>query len=199
MKFTIITAVYNNSSTLESALNLFSLKVITDIEHIVVDGGSTDGSVEILKQVQDDKEEMLKQVRMTRDGDKDAFRWISERDEGIYDALNKGIKLASGDVIGLLHSDDVFADEFVIEKIAALFEKDNADMVYSDLEYIDSKGKTFRKWHSGDFKTLRFGWMPPHPTLFVKKELFDLMEYIILIIKFLLIMIWFCGCLVKRV
>ncbi|HEX3033790.1 MAG TPA: glycosyltransferase family 2 protein [Thermodesulfobacteriota bacterium] len=180
MKFTIITAVYNNAAHLESALKSVLGQTYANLEYIVIDGGSTDGCVDILRQAQDDllrsgggrtgqaQDDTLRQAQ----GDR-KFKWISEPDNGIYEALNKGIRLASGDVIGILHSDDVFTDEHVIEKVAAIFEKRNAHLLYSDLEYIDKNNKTFRKWRSGKFKSLRFGWMPPHPTLFVKKSLFD--------------------------
>ena len=156
MKFSIITAVYNNKAFLEECINSVINQSYDNIEYIIIDGGSTDGSRDIIKK-----------------HEHKISKWISERDSGIYDAINKGVKLATGDVIGLLHSDDIFANKNIIEKAAELFKKENADLLYSDLEYVDKQNNTFRKWHSGAFNTLRFGWMPPHPTLFIRKNLFD--------------------------
>ena len=102
---------------------------------------------------------------------------VSEPDEGIYDALNKGIKLATGDVIGLLHSDDIYFDENVLAKVALLFEEKNVGSVYGDLVYVDKKDttKVFRYWKAGEFNEnkLRKGWMPPHPSFFIRKEIYD--------------------------
>src|SRR3990170_6546042 len=103
---------------------------------------------------------------------------VSEPDEGIYDALNKGIKLATGDVIGLLHSDDVYFDENVLAKVAKLFDEKEVDSVYGDLIYVDEEdtSKVFRYWKAGEFneKSICKGWMPPHPAFFVRKNIYDL-------------------------
>lgn len=156
LKISVITLVHNCERYLTHAILSVVNQSHQNVEYIVIDGGSKDRSLEI--------------IRKNR---KNITKWLSEPDEGIYDALNKGIKHATGNVIGLLHADDIFAGETVIERIAKVFENDNADLVYSDLEYIAKNGKTFRKWKAGAYKTLRYGWMPPHPTLFVKKELFE--------------------------
>src|SRR4030043_2013220 len=115
MKISIITAVYNNAQTLEKCINSFLSQTYPDIEYIIIDGNSTDGSKEIIKA-----------------NENKIIRWISEPDKGIYDALNKGIGMATGEVIGLLHSDDIFFDENVLFKVAKLFEEKKADSVYGD-------------------------------------------------------------------
>jgi glycosyltransferase involved in cell wall biosynthesis len=102
---------------------------------------------------------------------------ISERDNGIYDAMNKGLRLATGDVIGFLNADDVYAKADVIEKVAEQFANGNVDTLYGDLQYVDAKdlNRVLRNWVSGNFRKLsfKFGWMPPHPTFFVSREVYD--------------------------
>lgn len=160
MKISIITAVYNNRDEIEIAINSVLSQTYKNIEYIIVDGGSTDGTVEIIN----------------RHIDK-ISRFISEPDKGIYDALNKGLSIASGDIIGLLHSDDIFASNMVIEKIAETFIQDNYDAVYGDLEYVSKTdtSKVIRYWKSSQFDAANFykGWMPPHPTLFMKKKIYE--------------------------
>ena len=114
--------------------------------------------------------------------DKDIL--ISEPDEGIYDAINKGIEQASGDIIGILHSDDNFYDANVLSSVAEVFKDTRIVCLYSDLEYINEKNQVVRNWKAGNYdqKKLLSGWMPPHPTFFIRKELFDIigpysMEY----------------------
>ena len=161
MKLSIITAVYNSKDTIEDCLKSVASQTYTDIEHIIVDGASTDGSLEIIQSVLGGKN----------------FKLISEPDSGTFDALNRGIKLVTGDVIGLLHSDDVYYNENVLAKVAKVFEDKNVDSVYGDLIYVDKKSttKVFRYWKAGEFNEnkLRKGWMPPHPAFFVRKEIFD--------------------------
>ena len=156
----IITAVYNNKEFIEDAINSVLTQSYPNIEYVVIDGGSTDGTLDIIKKY-----------------DKKISKWISEPDSGIYDALNKGIKLSTGDIIGFLHSDDIFADYNVIEKIAGKFNLANVDAVYSDLVYVSKSNtnKIIRCWKTGKFleKSLKFGWMPPHPTLFVRRSLYE--------------------------
>jgi len=160
MKISIITAVYNNRDEIEIAINSVLSQTYKNIEYIIVDGGSTDGTVEIIN----------------RHIDK-ISRFISEPDKGIYDALNKGLSIASGDIIGLLHSDDIFASNMVIEKIAETFIQGNYDAVYGDLEYVSKTdtSKVIRYWKSSQFDAANFyeGWMPPHPTLFMKKKIYE--------------------------
>jgi glycosyltransferase len=162
MKLSIITAVHNSKDTIEDCLNSVASQTHKDIEHIIIDGGSTDGSVETI---------INSKFKIQN------CNVISEPDEGIYDALNKGIKLATGDVIGLLHADDVYYDEKVLAKVAKLFEEKQVDSVYGDLVYVDKNNlsKVFRYWKAGEFNeiSLRKGWMPPHPAFFVRKEIYD--------------------------
>lgn len=160
MKFSIITITYNSAETLEDTLRSVTEQNYPDIEYIVVDGGSTDGTLDIIHNYRDK-----------------IHRFVSEKDNGLYDALNKGIRMATGDVIGLLHSDDFYLDNNVIGDYAALFAKQSPDAAYSDLYYVDKDNteKIVRKWKSGAYRSGSFvnGWMPPHPTFFVKREVYE--------------------------
>lgn len=160
MKITIITSVYNNQETIAEAMESVLSQTYPDIEYIIVDGGSSDNTVDIIKTYQD------------RLG---AF--ISEPDNGIYDGLNKGIKLATGDVIGFLHSDDLYQDNTVIEKVAQAFINNATDSLYGDLTYVNkiNPSKIIRFWQSGEFTLtkLNYGWMPPHPTFFVRRSIYQ--------------------------
>jgi glycosyltransferase len=159
-KISIITVVLNGVVTISSALSSVKEQSYENIEHLVMDGNSTDGTLDIL-----------------RAHEKQGITLLSEPDDGIYHALNKGIKLSSGEIIGILHSDDQFADSFVIESVMDVFKNTDIDVVYGDLIYVrnNSSGSTYRKWNAGKFKTykLGLGWMPPHPTLFIRRSLFN--------------------------
>lgn len=130
------------------------------IEHIVVDGASGDGTIEILENSRDQIDVL-----------------ISEKDNGIYDALIKGIKISSGDVIGFLHADDLFANDGVVSRIAASFADPAVDAVYGDLVYVrkSDTSHVIRRWRAGDFsrRRLSWGWMPPHPTFYVRRNLYE--------------------------
>ena len=130
----------------------------SNIEHIIVDGLSSDNTIEIVSQFPH------------------VSRCISEKDEGIYFAMNKGIEMATGDVIGILNADDVYAHNDVLSNVMVLFENPSTDAVYGDLDFVDSNdiSKVKRSWRSGAFKKNSFyeGWMPPHPTFFVRKNLY---------------------------
>jgi glycosyltransferase involved in cell wall biosynthesis len=132
----------------------------TEYEYIIIDGNSTDGTQDIIKSYA-----------------KNTIRWVSEPDKGIYDAMNKGLSMATGDIVGILNSDDFYKDRKVLSKIAAKFKQENVDSVYSDLAYVDENdlSKIIRFWKSGDYKQGNFllGWMPPHPTFFVKREIYQ--------------------------
>ena len=162
----IITAVFNDKDFIGDAIKSVLGQTYPQIEYIIIDGGSTDGTIDIIKKL----------ASQSGYANKIAI-WKSEPDIGIYDALNKGIKLSSGDVIGFLHSDDLFADEKVIEKFAGIFTSADVDIVYSDLVYVSRKDKekVIRHWKAGSFSTnsLNYGWMPPHTTLFARKSLYD--------------------------
>ena len=160
MKISIITSVYNNQETIAEAMDSVLSQTYTDIEYIIIDGGSTDDTVNIIKSYQN-------RIAV----------FISEPDKGIYDGLNKGIKLATGDVIGFLHSDDLYENNTVIEKVAKAFMASEIDSVYGDLTYVNKSDptKVIRYWKSGEFtlKKLGRGWMPPHPTFFVKRDIYQ--------------------------
>lgn len=160
MKFSIITATYNSQATITDAIKSVSEQTYMNIEHIIVDGASTDNTIKII-------EENLGRVS----------KIISEKDDGIYDALNKGIEKATGDVIVFLHADDIFANNSIIENAANLFSEKQTDSIYGDLQYVakEDTNKIIRYWKSGEFtfSKLKKGWMPPHPTFFVKKEIYN--------------------------
>jgi len=159
MKISIITATYNSSINIDSVIETLENQQYKNIEWLIIDGKSTDDSLLKVKKYQGEK------------------KIISEKDSGIYDALNKGINLATGDVIGFVHSDDFLADSNILSEIIRVFKKENADGVYGDLQYIDKENtsKVIRYWRSQKFKSslLNKGWMPAHPTLFLKKEVYD--------------------------
>jgi glycosyltransferase len=158
MKISIITACYNSAATIGDTLQSVSIQSYGDIEHIIVDGASSDNTLEIVGYFPH------------------VAKIVSEKDKGIYDAMNKGIALATGDVIGILNSDDVYTDRYVISKVMKAFEKKGCDAVYADLQYVkyDDLQKVTRTWHSGNFSKRKFyyGWMPPHPTFFVRSEVY---------------------------
>ena len=164
MKISIITITYNSAATLPRALESVRSQTYGDIEHIIVDGASTDGTKELIINYQ----------LSILNSQSPKVRWISEPDNGIYNALNKGIAMATGDVIGFLHSDDVFFSPDSIGQIAAAFESSGADVVYGDLEYRHGD-KVVRRWRSNAFRLgdLKYGWMPPHPTLYVRREVYE--------------------------
>jgi glycosyltransferase len=155
----IITPVLNGHATIEDAIKSILMQDYKDIEHIVIDGGSTDGTLEILAKYQG----QIAQI-------------ISEPDNGLYHALNKGINLATGEVIGFVHADDLLARVNVISDIAREFDKTGAGGLYGDIEYVarDDTTRVIRYWRSGDFKysSLRAGWMPPHPTLYLRRGVY---------------------------
>ena len=159
MKISIITITYNSEKTLPRALDSVQSQSYGEIEHIIVDGASTDGT-----------KAMIEAYAKTHQN----VRWISEPDEGIYNALNKGIRMATGDVIGFMHSDDVFFSPDSVAQIAAAFADETVDVVYGDLQYCNGD-KVTRRWVSNAFdpKALKFGWMPPHPTVYVRKKVYE--------------------------
>lgn len=159
IKVSIITSSYNSSETIDDTIISVNNQSYSNIEHVFIDGNSSDNSVEIINE-SSSREKVL----------------VSEKDKGIYDAMNKGVALASGDIVAILNSDDFYADENVVSDIIDLFENSGADAVYADLDYItEDKTKVVRKWRSGSYShgMFKWGWMPPHPTLFVKKEVYE--------------------------
>jgi len=163
MKFSIITVSYNSSDTIADTIRSVSGQNHSDTEYLIIDGASSDGTLKILDSLKD-KIDIL----------------VSEKDNGIYHAMNKGIGKANGDVIGILNSDDIYADEFVLKDVAKIFENPETEAVYADLVYVDrdDTNKVKRKWISGKYThgDFRKGWMPPHPTFFVQKSVYDKYE-----------------------
>ena len=160
MKVSIITVVWNNKETIKDAIDSVLNQTYKDIEYIIVDGASTDGTIDIVNSYKDK-----------------ISKFISEKDNGLYDAMNKGIQLSNGDIIGMLNSDDFYIDEFVIENVIKEFEAKDVDSVYADLVYVNpgNLDKVVRFYDSSYFSPGKFayGWMPAHPTFFVKKEIYE--------------------------
>ncbi|MEM7367595.1 MAG: glycosyltransferase family 2 protein [Bacteroidota bacterium] len=160
MKVSIITVSYNSASCIKSCIDSILSQDYPNIEYIIIDGASTDGTVDIIRSYG----EMVS-------------RFISEPDQGIYDAMNKGVKLAQGDIVGLLNSDDLYANSQVISRVVQEFQSSQADTVYGDLVYIQDHNmdQIVRYYPGVDFhpNKLRKGMMPPHPTFFVKRHLYE--------------------------
>ncbi|AOJ05779.1 glycosyltransferase [Burkholderia mayonis] len=160
MKISVITAVFNGRETISRTIESLIAQDYPGIEYIVVDGDSTDGTLKILERYRSHIDIL-----------------ISERDNGIYDALNKGLRMATGDAIAILHSDDFLAGQDVLSRIARTLQASEADAVYADLVYVGrySIDTVIRYWKAGEFSRpkLAFGWMPPHPTLCVRRSLYE--------------------------
>lgn len=160
MKISVITVVYNARETVADAIGSMQAQIHSDVELIVIDGASTDGTQAIL-------ETYRKQISVL----------VSEPDNGIYDALNKGISRASGDIIGFLHADDLFADNEVLARVADAFTDPAVDAVYGDLVYVakSKPDRMIRFWQAGNYEAeqLRYGWMPPHPTYYARREVYE--------------------------
>jgi glycosyltransferase len=160
LKVSIITVVFNSVETIEDCIRSVRTQTYPDIEHIIIDGGSTDGTIEIIQKYKD---------RISK--------FLSEPDNGVYDAMNKGIKLSTGDLITTLNSDDIYADLRIVTRMAEFISSQNLDAAYGDLVYIDrlDTNKVVRYWQSGEYKRGAFshGWVPPHPTFFCRKEFFE--------------------------
>lgn len=155
LKVSIITTTYNDADNLKMIIEQVKRQDYENIEYIVVDGGSTDETLEIIKQA--------KQYF----GDK--MKWISEPDKGIFDAINKGIRLSTGDIIGCCF--DKFTKKDVISQMVEIIEKEKTDGVHADLVYVDGE-KVVRKWKQGQ-GNIRYGWMPGHPTLYLKRQVYE--------------------------
>ncbi len=160
MKISLITVSYNCDSTLEDTFRSVREQNCNDLEYIVIDGGSTDRTVDIIKE----NEDII------------TF-WSSTPDEGIYDAMNKGLKRATGDYVGFLHSDDMFYSGSTLKNILNAVSENRPDVFYGDLEYVNavSADKVIRRWKSRIFhpELLKQGWMPPHPTLYIRKDVIE--------------------------
>lgn len=157
IRISVITVTLNSASTLPDCIASVERQNYKNREHIIVDGASTDGTIDIVSL-------HIDQISIFK----------SEKDNGIYDALNKGIQLATGDVVGFLHADDLYASDDVLSKVAKMFDDPATSAVYGDLEYVSKEdtSKVIRRWMSSTFNkgSLAWGWMPPHPTLYVRRE-----------------------------
>lgn len=165
MKISIITVVYNRAATIEKAIQSVIAQDYNDIEYVVVDGGSTDGTLAVI-------DKYIHNIH----------QYVSGKDDGMYDALNKGIRLATGDIIGVLHADDWFASHHIISKIAKEFEQNHRlDAVYGDIAFIkeNDPNKVVRYYSSSVFKPslLTWGFIPAHPTFFCKRKCFEKFGY----------------------
>lgn len=162
MKISIITASYNSAKTLRDTIESVLNQTYDNIEYIIIDGGSKDNTLDIVKEYESKFNGRLK--------------WISEKDNGIYDAMNKGIGLASGEVVGILNSDDFYTDNNVVSEIIDCFESNNIDSLFANLYFVkqDDISKIVRVWKSSPYYNNAFskGWHPSHPTFYVKNEIY---------------------------
>lgn len=160
MKVSIITITYNSAETIEDTIQSVLSQDYKEIEYIIVDGASKDSTLQIIDRYKSS-----------------VSKFVSERDKGIYDAMNKGVAMATGDIIGILNSDDFYADAHVISDIVKTIQQSNSDACYADLVYVDriATNKVIRSWKSGEYRHGDFlrGWMPPHPTFFVKRSVYE--------------------------
>lgn len=159
----IITATFNSAKTLKDTIQSVLRQTNKDFEYLIIDGGSTDETIDIVKSYESEFSGRLK--------------WVSEKDQGIYDAMNKGIKMASGDVVGILNSDDYFTSDDILQTVDNAFKSHEIDAIYGDIRFIrdGNPQKCVRYYSSRMFRPfwLRFGFMPAHPSFYCKREIFD--------------------------
>ncbi|PYG25481.1 glycosyltransferase family 2 protein [Pelagimonas varians] len=160
LKISVVTSVFNRKKTIAETLSSVASQDYGLVEHVIQDGASTDGTLDVIKTVSGPNVVLN-----------------SEADAGIYDGINKGILHTTGDIIGLMHSDDLFAAPHILSRVAQVMEDPDIDGVYGDLDYVaeDDLSRIVRKWRSGDYtpQKLARGWMPPHPTLYLRRAVFD--------------------------
>ena len=164
MRVSIVTVCLNSGGTIEDAINSVLGQDYRDIEYIVVDGGSTDSTLDIIKRYKNN-----------------IAKVISEPDNGVYDAMNKGIKSSTGDIIAILNSDDVYAEHTIVSRVVEFIQSNSLDAAYGDLVYIDknSNDHITRFWKPGEYKkgAFSYGWVLPHPTFFCRKNIFEKFGY----------------------
>jgi len=157
--FSIITVAYNSAATIADTLTSVSVQDYPQVEHLVIDGASTDDTLAIVRRFSH------------------RMQVVSEPDQGLYDAMNKGLQQATGDIVGILNSDDFYVHPNVLSRVAAMLEQTGADALYADLEYVDHRDteRIVRHWKSGVYGESHFlrGWMPPHPTFFVRRSVYQ--------------------------
>lgn len=158
-KFSVITVVLNGAVTLRDTIHSVLSQQNADFEYIIQDGGSTDGTIDIIREFKDER-----------------IVFLEKKDEGLYDAMNQALDLARGEFIAFLHSDDIYSSAFVLHKVSEVFDSEQTEIVYADLKYVDrtNPARVFRTWKSGKFERNSFlwGWMPPHPAFFVRREMY---------------------------
>lgn len=163
MKISIITATYNSGATVRDTLESVLRQSHTDYEHIIIDGGSKDNTLDIIRELEPKYDGRLK--------------YISEQDRGIYDAMNKGIAMASGDIVGILNSDDFYTSDNILRSIAKIFEESKPDAVYGDIHFVNDNNldRSVRYYSSKSFQPwkMRMGFMPAHPSFYCKKEIYQ--------------------------
>ena len=158
LKLSLVTVVYNAQDTIRQCIQSVISQNYSNLEYIIIDGGSTDNTLQIIH-------EYREYIHVL----------ISEPDRGIYDAMNKGIRLATGDIVGMLNADDHFADDHVLQSVTGIFAQRDIGALYGDLDIIDQYHRVIRKWRSGKCgpNSFRLGFMPPHPTFYCRRGLFD--------------------------
>jgi glycosyltransferase len=160
MKVTVITVVFNQKKHIQSSIDSVLNQTYNNLEYIIIDGDSTDGTIDIIKKYSDK-----------------ISKYVSEPDQGIYYAMNKGISLATGDIIGFLNADDFYSDKSVIQNVVNAFKENSVDSCYGDILYVKRNdiNTITRNWKSGEFslEKFKYGWFPPHPTFFVKREIYN--------------------------
>ena len=163
MKISIITATYNSGKTLRDTIESVLSQTYSDFEHLIIDGGSKDDTLKIIKEYEPKYNGRL--------------RWISEPDKGLYDAMNKGIGMATGDVVGILNSDDFYTTDKILEILSSALEKSGADAVYGDVHFVndDNLDKCVRYYSSKGFRRwkMRLGWMPAHPSFYCRRSVYE--------------------------
>lgn len=163
LKISIITATYNSGKTLRDTIESVLNQTYCDFEHLIIDGGSKDNTLEIIKEYEPKYNGRL--------------RWISEPDRGLYDAMNKGIGMASGDVVGILNSDDFFTSNKILEILTSALEQSGADAVYGDIHFVndDNLDRCVRYYSSKGFRRwkMRMGWMPAHPSFYCRRSVYE--------------------------